>query len=88
MKFYITANVEIRKDGEYGDEFQLYAGTDLKEAQDTKHRAEVNWSKATKRDQERSKILLMVYEIPDDTDLNDKDAVYNALCECVGYDLI
>lgn len=85
MKFYETVNINLRNNG---DELQLYAGTDLEAAQEAKHRADVSWANATKRDQESTVIELRVYEIPDDTDINDQDAVVDALVECSGYNLI
>lgn len=88
MKIFEVTTVSIRQNGEYGDEHQSYLGFDLEEATDAKEQALINYANASSRDQAQSVVEARVYEIADDTDINDRDAIIEAMCECSGYDLI
>lgn len=88
MKIFEVTTVSIRQNGEYGDEYQAYLGFDLEEATVAKEQALINYENASSRDQAQSVVEARVYEIADDTDINDIDAIIEAMCECSGYDLI
>ena len=58
------------------DEWTEYEGLDFNEALRAYDRA----TAYTCHDVE-----IRAYELPDDTDINDRDELINTICECVGY---
>ena len=85
MKFYEV--VTARKDGY--DEWTEYEGFDrekaLKALEDAKWAFETY---STAKEKKNQYVECRVYELPDDIDINDKDEIINAICECTGYDTI
>ena len=86
MRLYQIVTMDIRSNGERGDEYQAYLGFDLKEALAHHEQALINYENASEYDKERSVVEARVYNIPDDTDTTDEDAVIDAMCDCIGYD--
>lgn len=84
MKLYESVSIKLRG-SEPGDEISLYTGTDEQKALDV---AAADWKHLSKFDKEHSLVEVRVYEISDDTDINDEDDVVDALCDCFGYDVI
>ena len=61
------------------DEWTEYEGVNLKEAKQAYNRAKL---------QTAYNIEIREYELPDDTDINDRDELVNAICDAIGYNLI
>lgn len=85
MKLYETTTIQIRNGGEHGDEFEEYLGTSEEQAVKAGENA---WLAMATYDQKHSKVEVRAYDIADDIDLDDKDAVYEAMCELCGYDTV
>lgn len=69
------------------EEDVVYFGTDFKAAKEAKQRLiEHNDAYLTKREKEVQFVEARIYEISDDVDLSDDEAVIDAICECGGYD--
>lgn len=81
MKYYEI--VDVKKDGE---EFTEWKGFDLEEALIEKEDALINWERSSDYNRKRSTIECRVYDLPEDTDINDEDAVFDAVSDCIGYD--
>lgn len=85
MKFYEV--VTARKDGY--DEWTEYEGFDREKALKALEDAKWAFEKySTTKEKENQYVECRVYELPDDIDINDKDEITNAICECTGYDTI
>lgn len=61
------------------DEWTEYEGIDLNEALRAYERATAYTA---------HNVEVRAYELPDDTDINDRNELIDAICECVGYDVI
>lgn len=61
-------------------------GPDYKKAICACDEALSNWERLDYRDKKESAIEGRIYEIPDDTDINDGDEIINAICDACGYD--
>lgn len=87
MKYYVVGSTSCRNiHTEEGDEFTSYEGISLEEARKALADEKYNFEHLHPHDKKRTIVWGRVYDIPDDTDLNDEDAVINALCDCIGYD--
>ena len=87
MKLYEVTTINLRTNGEFGDEFQTYLGFDFEEAKTAKELALAGFNALTAYDRAHSTVEARVYNIADDTDVTDPDAIIEAVCECGGYDL-
>lgn len=72
MKYYEVAIVGKN------DEWTYYKGFDLEKATKTYY--------DYKGTEGKDKIEARVYNIPDDTNIEDEDELTNAICDCLGYD--
>lgn len=89
MKYYEVAEITLNlnsKGYETGDEESSYMGPDYKKAICVCDEALSNWERLDYRDKKESAIEGRIYEIPDDTDINDKDEIINAICDACEYD--
>ena len=69
------------------EEDVVYFGTDFEAAKEAKQRLiEHNDAYLTEREKNRAYVEARIYEISDDADLSDDEAVTDAICECGGYD--
>ena len=73
MKYYTTIT------SNQNDEWTEYEGIDVNEAL----RAYERVKPYTSYD-----IEIRVYELPDDTNISDRDELVDAICECDGYEVI
>lgn len=62
------------------DEFEHYLGFDYDEA--------IKAYNEAKNGPNEPSVECRVYRIPADTDKRDKDEIINAMCDCIGYDLL
>lgn len=83
MKFYESVSIELRGN-EPGDEFTTYSGTDERKAFEDAYAA---WTRLSNFDKKHSTEEVRAYELPDDVNINDEDALANALGNC-GYDVL
>lgn len=86
MKLYQVNEVKIRVNGERGDEHEMYRGTDLQKAQEMYRIMVAHFMDMDTNGMKRTLIEAAEYDISEDTDLEDEDAVTNAMIECCGYD--
>lgn len=87
MKYYKVGSTScININTEEGDEFTSYEGTSFEDAKKALDAEKQAFKNLHPHDKKRTIIWGRIYDIPDDTDLNDEDALINALCDCVGYD--
>lgn len=89
MKYYEVAEITLNlnsKGYEMGDEESSYMGPDYKKAICACDEALSNWDRLDYRDKKENAIEGRIYEIPDDTDINDEDEIINAICDACGYD--
>lgn len=87
MKLYFEIGmVEIRTNGEEGDEFTSYEGFNREEAFQSYLNEELDYEKLTKYDQKRYRVFGKVWKLPEDINTTDKDEIVNAICDCIGYD--
>ena len=69
------------------EEDLVYFGTDFEAAKEAKQRLiEHNDAYLTEREKNRAYVEALIYEISDDIDLSDDEAVTDAICECGCYD--
>lgn len=61
------------------DEQTEYEGIDIKKAIQAYERA-INYTQRN--------VEIRVYTLPDDTDINDRDELINAICDAMGYGLL
>lgn len=88
MKLYEVTSINIRNNGEYGDEDQSYLGTDFKEAQKAYQEKCSDFKNYLTNTEKKSTIVeARVYDIDDTVDVSDEDELINAMYDCVGYDL-
>lgn len=85
MKFYEICDVDVKNNGEYGDELLIWEGFNLEEALSKKAEALNDFDRKSNRDKQHSTIECRVYELPNDTDIEDEDELINAICDCGGY---
>lgn len=88
MKYYEVAEITLNlnsKGYEMGDEESSYMGPDYKKAICVCDEALSNWERLDYRDKKESAIEGRIYEITDDTDINDKDEIINAICDACEY---
>ena len=72
-----------------GDEWTEYEGFDRAKALEALEEAKWNFEKySTAKEKENEYVECKVYDIPDDIDINDKNEIINAICDCTGYDTI
>lgn len=65
----------------------VYIGTDYEAAKEAKERVTFhNNNYLSAREIVHSYVAARIYEISDEVDLSDDEAVTDAICECVGYD--
>lgn len=69
-----------------GDEFVSYEGTSLEESKKALEDERYAFENLHPSDKKHTVVWGKVYDLPDDTDLNDEDELINAICECTGYD--
>lgn len=67
------------------DEFQTYLGVDYSEALTAKKQALTAFEALDDYDKRQNEVECRVYEIDDDTNITDYDALIDAIVECVGY---
>lgn len=78
MEYYEVAEITLNlnsKGYEMGDEESSYMGPDYKKAICACDEALSNWERLDYRDKKESAIEGRIYEIPDDTDINDEDEI-------------
>lgn len=69
------------------EEYVVYFGTDFESAKESKQRLiEHNDAYLTAREKKRAYVEARIYEISDEVDFSDDEAVIDAICECGGYD--
>lgn len=87
MKYYRVGSTScININIEEGDEFTSYEGTSFEDAKKALENEKWKFEKyLTQNEKKRTIVWGRVYDIPDDTDLNDEYALSNALCDCLGY---
>ena len=68
------------------DEFTEWEGANYETACKMKEKALNAYDSLTAYDQKDSTLECRVYDLPDDIDINDEDAVFDAICDCIGYD--
>lgn len=84
MKLYEVTTV---CEGDMIEEFLFYFGTDFEAAKEAKKRLiDMNDGHLTAREKEVQHVEARIWEVSDDLDLSDDDAVTDAICECGGYD--
>ncbi len=84
MKIYKVISGQYQMEGSsrtYGDEWVSYLGVDFSAAK----RALIEESSTTKNN-EKYYTEGRIFEIDDDVDVDDKDELTNALCDCCGFD--
>lgn len=88
MKLYEVTTVEMNHDkNDIRAEYQFYFGTDFEAAKEAKKRLiDRNDGHLTAREKEVQYVEARIWEVSDDLDLSDDDAVTDAICECGGYD--
>lgn len=79
MKYYTLTEIELRGNGEYGDEFDSYAGFDFEKIME---------AYSNVRSNDKYALEIRAYELPNDIDVNDEDEISNAIVECAGYDVL
>ena len=88
MKLYEVTTVELNHDkNDIRGEYQYYFGPDFEAAKQAK--ADLitsNENHLTPREKEVQFVEARIYEISDDVDWSDDEAVIDAICECGGYD--
>lgn len=78
--------VDVRERGMV-EEYRYYLGTDFEASKQTKSDLITsNESHLTPREKKHAYVEARIYEISDDVDLSDDEAVTDAICECGGYD--
>lgn len=78
MKYYVVVEIDIRHNGEDGDEFERYSGTDFDSAKKALSESLVICEKyALGKSRAEGRIL----DLPDDIDLTDEDSLNNAICD-------
>lgn len=88
MKMYEVTTVELNhtKNDIIG-EYPFYFGPDFEAAKKAKEDLIAqNEGHLTPREKERNYVEARIYEISDEVDLSDDEAVIDAICECGGYD--
>lgn len=88
MKLYQLVSIKLKENGEYGDEFNQYLGVNLDEAKKAKYQTDLAYDHMTPYDQRHTDIEFRVYEIDDDVDTTNEDALIDALIDCIGYDVM
>lgn len=69
------------------DEDTEWKGFDLEEALKQKADALVYFERRfTASEKKKNSVDFRVYDLPDDIDINDEDAVFDAVSDCIGYD--
>lgn len=79
MKIYLTESTRNH------NAFTDYIGTDKDAAVEAGRTA---WASLTAHDKARTVIEVQEWELPDDTNVTDEGAVYDAIIEAFGYNLI
>lgn len=87
MKLYEVTTINLRANNEFGDEFQTYLGIDADKAETAKAEALAAYDSLTAYDKAHCTVEARVYNIADNTDVTDNDAIIEAICDCGGYDL-
>lgn len=86
MRVFEVANIDLRNNGEFGDETQEYFGTNIDDAREAYQRACSYYDSLTDYDKKRTCIEARVYSIDGNVNVNDEDELTDALCDCIGYD--
>ena len=81
MTVYET--VDIRENQGCADEYRNYIGTDPNAAINT---AKDEWCRMSRYDREHNRIEVRVWDMPDDIDLDDEDAVADVMIDAAGFD--
>lgn len=79
MKIYHTESFKNN------DAFTDYLGADKDAAIEA---GRVAWQSLSAYDKERTVIEVQEWNLPDDIDVTDGDAIYDAMLEALGYDII
>lgn len=85
MKYYIvgTRKYTNEKHTDLTDEWTTYQGFDYEEAKKALAEEKSNYEcYSTKQEKVMYEVFGEVYELPDDLDTSDEDAVTDALCDC------
>lgn len=84
MKYYIVGTRKYNaKHTDFTDEWTAYQGFDYEEAKKALAEEKSNYEcYSTKQEKATHEVFGEVYELPDDLDTTDKDAVTDALCDC------
>jgi predicted nuclease with TOPRIM domain len=87
MKIYEVVTMEIRENGEPGDEWQAYFGANYEEAKKALEKEKSNFTNyLTAAEKAHTRVEGRFYKIDDSVDLSDKDEIENAVIDCIGYD--
>lgn len=84
MKIYEVISGQYQMEGcsrTYGDEWVSYLGVDFSAA-----KRALTEESSTTRNNEKYYTEGRIFEIDDDVDVDDKDELTNALCDCCGFD--
>jgi hypothetical protein len=84
MKYYIVGTRKYNTNHtDFTDEWTSYSGFDYEEAKKALAEEQSNYEcYSTKQEKATHEVFGEVYELPDDIDTTDKDAITDALCEC------
>ena len=86
MKIYEIITVKWYTEST-GEEYLEWRGFDHEEALKQKRKAEsMHDSYLTESEKKHSCVEARIYDIPDDTDVSDEDALTSAMIDCCGYD--
>lgn len=79
MKIYLTESIKNY------DSFTDYLGTDKESAIKA---GRIAWQSLSTYDKKKTVIEVQEWEISDDIDVSDSDAIYDAIFETLGYDIV
>lgn len=85
MKYYVVGTRKFvnEKKTDFTDEWASYQGFDYEEAKKALAKEKSNYEcYSTKQEKATQDVFGEVYELPDDLDTTDEDAIIGALCEC------
>jgi hypothetical protein len=87
MKYYQIGTTSFTNaNTEDGDEYVSYAGISLADALEALENEKHAFKSLHEYDKKRTRVWGRIYDIPDETDINDEDEVLNAIIEAIGYD--
>ena len=84
MKIYLTSSIRMNGN-EPGDSYTEYMGMSKEDAEKAAYEA---WNALSECDQKNSTVEVQEWNISDDVDAEDEDAVYAEMCELGCYDTV